>query len=77
MPGNMMRASRILCPFYRNQDKLNIGCEAPFEGPTLQLRFQNQSEKDRQRGIFCENQYKRCEIYRCIMANRYPEEDRG
>lgn len=75
MAANMMRSSRILCPFYRNQDKLNIGCEAPFEGPYLQLRFPNQKEKDRQREIFCECHYKRCEIYRCVLANRYPDKD--
>lgn len=52
-----------------------INCEAPFDGPVLTLRFPTRQDKDRQRGIFCENQYKRCEIYRCIMMNRYPEKD--
>lgn len=52
-----------------------INCEAPFDGPVLTLRFPTRQDKDQQRGIFCENQYKRCEIYRCIMMNRYPEKD--
>ena len=70
-----MRSSRILCPFYRLQDRASIGCEGPFEGANITLRFENQTEKNRQREIFCEHQYRRCEIYRCIMLNRYPEKE--
>lgn len=64
----------IKCPFYRTQDKMSIGCEGPFEGAFITLRFETISSKDAQRSIFCDDQFKRCEIYRCIMANRYPEE---
>ncbi len=71
----MMRSSRILCPFYRMQDSVSIGCEAPFDGAVIIMRFPTRQEKDRQRGIFCECQYKRCEIYRCIMQNKYPEKE--
>lgn len=73
MPTNTHRNRRILCPFFRTQDKLCIGCEAPFDGPVLTLRFGEWAEKEKQVRIFCENCYKRCEIYRCVMANKYPE----
>jgi len=75
MPSNMYSCARILCPFYRTQDGLSIGCEGPFEGAMLSLRFTNVPDKLQQKEIFCENNFKRCEIYRCIMMNRYPEKE--
>lgn len=74
-PTNMYRDRRVMCPFFRSQDRLTIGCEAPFDGPVINLRFKNGAEKEQQRSIFCEEHYKRCEIYRCVMANKYPEKD--
>lgn len=71
----MYRDRRVLCPFFRTQDTVTIGCEAPFEGPVINLRFPTRQDKDRQRTVFCENWYKRCEIYRSVMANRYPEKE--
>lgn len=68
------RYMHAACPFFRCQDAISIGCEAPFEGPVLTLRFARGSDKDLQFGIFCTSQYRRCEIYRCIMMNRYPEQ---
>ena len=75
MPSNAYGTRRILCPFYRTQDGLSIGCEGPFEGAMLTLRFLNVPDKAMQKEVFCEENYKRCEIYRCVMANRYPEKD--
>lgn len=75
MPTNMYSAARILCPFYRTQDPLSVGCEGPFEGSMISLRFMNVPDKVQQTDIFCKENYKRCEIYRCIMMNRYPEKD--
>lgn len=74
-PTNMYRDRRVMCPFFWSQDRLTIGCEAPFDGPVINLRFKNGAEKEQQRSIFCEEHYKRCEIYRCVMANKYPEKD--
>lgn len=64
-----------MCPFFKGQDTVNITCEAPFDGPVLRLSFVTKEEKSRQRSIFCECSYKRCEIYRCIMQNKYPERE--
>ena len=75
MPSNTHASARILCPFYRTQDGLSIGCEGPFEGSMISLRFMNVPNKVQQKEIFCEDAYKRCEIYRCIMMNRYPEKE--
>ena len=41
----------------------------------LALRFMDVPSKALQKEVFCEENYKRCEIYRCVMANRYPEKD--
>lgn len=75
MPTNMYSAARILCPFYRTQDALSVGCEGPFEGSVISLRFMNVPDKVQQTNIYCKENYKRCEIYRCIMMNRYPEKE--
>ena len=66
---------QIRCPFYRFDDEQRIGCEAPFDGATVTLRFTGKRGKEMQRDIFCAEHFKRCEIYRCIMANKYPEEN--
>ena len=75
MPTNMYSSARILCPFYRTQDPLSVGCEGPFEGSMITLRFLNVPDKVQQTDIFCKGCFKRCEIYRCIMMNRYPEKE--
>jgi len=75
MPTNMHGCARVLCPFYRTEDPLSIGCEGPFEGSMFSIRFMNVPDKLQQREIFCEAAYKRCEVYRCIMMNRYPERE--
>lgn len=41
----------------------------------LSLRFLRVADKIQQKEIFCEDAYKRCEIYRCVMMNRYPEKE--
>lgn len=77
MPTNAYGNRRILCPFFRTQDRLSVGCEAPFDGPVLTLYFPTRAEKEKQTRIFCEDCYTRCEIYRCVMANKYPERELG
>ena len=41
----------------------------------ITLRFMYVPDKLMQRDVFCQGYYKRCEIYRCIMMNRYPEKE--
>jgi len=65
----------VKCPFFRFDDAMKIGCEGPFEGVSLTLSFASKKEKEVQCDVFCEKAYCRCEIYRCIMANKYPEKD--
>lgn len=63
------------CPFFRCQDRDSVGCEAPFDGATLRMCFAEREDKEKQVSVFCEDLYKRCEIYRCVMANKYPENE--
>lgn len=51
-----------------------MDCEGAFDGANIRLQFGRKEEMQKQMRIFCSDQYKRCEIYRCIMDNKYPGE---
>lgn len=67
--------TRALCPFYKTQGAVTVVCEAPFDGAVLSIRFESAETRKIQLGIFCQAQYKRCEIYRMIMHDKYPERE--
>lgn len=74
MPDSQYGTRRVLCPFWKGQDPMVIKCESPIDDTTINsTRFLLAADQRRQREIFCEHYYKRCEIYRSIMQNRYPE----
>jgi predicted metal-binding transcription factor (methanogenesis marker protein 9) len=41
----------------------------------LALTFRRRSDYDTQLGVFCCEHYKKCEIYRMLMENKYDEEE--
>jgi hypothetical protein len=41
----------------------------------LALSFSRKKDYETQLGVFCCEYYKKCEIYRMIMAAKYDEED--
>lgn len=61
------------CPFFKGHGAVEIRCEGPFDGVNVRLMFENKAEKTKQKEIFCHEAYKRCEVYRCVMSNKYPE----
>lgn len=67
--------TRALCPFYKTQGAVTVVCEAPFDGAVLSIRFESAEARKLQLNIFCQSQFKRCEIYRMIMRDKYPERE--
>ncbi len=76
--GKDSGSAQVVCPFYRVAGGMFVDCEGPFDGANIRLQFGLKVDKRKQLKIFCCDQYKRCEIYRCIMENKYPGmEDSG
>lgn len=77
MPGGSYRRVDIGCPFYRSDDEKQrkILCESPIPGSSLSLYFRNKQDMENQINIFCCNHYKKCEIYRAVMAAIYEEDN--
>lgn len=65
------------CPFYRSDDgqKRRIICEGIVDRSTLALTFRQRSDYETQLGVFCCEHYKKCEIYRMLMENKYADEE--
>ena len=64
------------CPFFCSDvmSKRRINCEGIVDRSTLALTFQRKKDYDTQLSVFCCNHYKKCEIYRMLMENKYDEE---
>ena len=65
------------CPFFRSSvdGKRRIVCEGIVDKSTLALTFNRKTDYNTQMSVFCCEHYKRCEVYRMIMAAKYDEED--
>ena len=65
------------CPFYRSDDgkRKRIACEGIVARSTLATTFFKRADYDTQLSVFCCEHYKKCEIYRMIMENKYSEEE--
>lgn len=63
----------VQCPFYVKHLTQNSGtkllCESPVPGSSLALFFRNKEDFRKQMRIFCCDHYKKCEVYRMVMAN--------
>lgn len=65
------------CPFYKfdDQQKMRIVCEGIVEKSNLAWLFKRRRDFNLQMSVFCCEHYKKCEIYRAVMAAKYDEED--
>lgn len=67
----------VLCPFFRRFGDRRLTCEGHHDGVlSLTQLFRDNRAMDVQINLFCNKDYKNCEIYRMIMAAKY-EEDEG
>lgn len=72
----------IKCPFFRSHiaEETNgkvdaeIRCEGIMEGCTHALVFDSRERKVTFQHIYCEEHYEKCEYYRMLMQEKYPDE---
>ena len=62
----------INCPFYKAMAQKSITCEGITEDCIIKLIFTSPELRDVHRSLFCDNRYKKCEIYR-VLEKKYEE----
>ena len=62
--------STVVCPFFRTTATSSISCEGITDDCTVKLQFCNGKKRDAHRKIYCERNYKYCEIYR-VLEKKY------
>lgn len=62
----------INCPFYKATALKSISCEGITDDCIIKLLFISSEHRDLHRKIFCDNKYKKCEIYR-MLEKKYEE----
>lgn len=63
----------IQCPFFKRIAEQSITCEGITDVCVIRLIFKSKKEKTLHRRIFCDKNYKNCEIY-TILEKKYEEE---
>lgn len=64
----------IQCPFFLFSGRKSIGCEGITDDCFIRLVFESEKPKKLHNKVFCESQYKNCEIYRMLME-KYEEDE--
>lgn len=62
----------VKCPFFKRQTNVGISCEGLTDEMFIRLCFQTAKAKDTQMEVFCDNHYRKCEIYE-ILEKKYEE----
>ena len=65
------------CPFFNSDvgKQKRIICEGIVDKSTLALTFSRKKDYATQLGVFCCEHFKKCEIYRMLMENKYDDEE--
>ena len=64
----------IKCPFFVAHNDIEIMCEGLIDGCRSCMRFQEAEGKQFHQETYCENGYKRCEMFQSIQHWKWPEE---
>jgi len=72
--GDSMRSGFVICPYYRKDTPETICCEGVTQESKLLLRFATKAHKLRHMALFCESQYRMCELYRAVDQQYDTEE---
>ena len=64
----------LRCPFFVAHGDQEIKCEGMIQGTCTKITFASKREKSFHQETYCENQYKRCEMYCSIMHWNWPED---
>lgn len=64
----------VKCPFFLSEDGRSklIRCEGFTDDCTTMIKFRNGGKKAQHMGIFCNDRYACCEIYRATIQAKYP-----
>lgn len=75
--GTYKGKADVQCPFYKFDDhqKRRIACEGIVDESTLALTYRHKKDYDTQLDVFCCEHYKKCEIYRMLMEEKYNDEN--
>ncbi len=60
------------CPFFYENSRKSVICEGITDDSILCLKFLSENGRDKQRRIFCDKNYEKCEIFRMLMK-KYEE----
>ncbi len=60
------------CPYFLSSGKKNILCEGITEDCTINLKFVSEQKRNLHREIFCNANYKKCEIFN-MLEKKYDE----
>lgn len=68
---NQAEGARVICPYYRYEQRDKITCEGFWRWQTIDMRFRTRKKKDEWRERCCEQyEYKRrCPLAMAITAN--------
>lgn len=76
MAGGSWLRIGVRCPFYRSDDGMQkIVCEGIVDDSTITLRFKYKADFNKQTCAYCCEHYRKCEIYRTLVRDKYGEEE--
>ena len=74
MPSGSFKQADVQCPFYKYDDGWRrITCEGVMDDTSLAMIFHRREDYNIQLSVFCCEHYKKCELYRMLMENKYEE----
>ena len=74
-PSSTAGTGDIKCPYFVAHSDTEIVCEGLIDRCRAAMRFRDPDDKKFHKETFCENQYKRCEMYISTDHWKYWEED--
>lgn len=64
MSEGSYRKALVLCPFYKKDDgRAVVMCEGVVGGSVIAQRFASKKDYEIQMDVFCQQHFKRCEVY--------------
>ena len=76
MPSGSFRQADVQCPFYQYDDgRRRITCEGIVDGSSIAFISRTRELYETQMVVFCCEHYRKCEIYRMLMENKYAWEE--
>ena len=64
----------IQCPYFIAHARKEIYCEGLFDGCRCAMMFDTEEGKKNQQHNYCENNFRRCEMFLSITHWKWPEE---